>query len=111
MRASLEDSTALVITQITPRRILSTLPIHAIIVPLYKQAKFAGYHRWLASFSPPFQGDSEREEIFRWPLFSRKEWLAMTITLTISEVCQIILVVVALITLFRGPGNHTKKRK
>ena len=35
----------------------------------------------------------------------------MTITLTISEVCQIILVVVALISLFRGPGNHTKKRK
>ena len=33
----------------------------------------------------------------------------MTITLTISEVCQIILVVVALISLFRGPGNHTRK--
>ncbi len=34
----------------------------------------------------------------------------MTITLTISEVCQIILVVVALISLFRGAGKpHQEK--
>ncbi len=35
----------------------------------------------------------------------------MTITLTISEICQIILVVVALITFFQGSGKPPKKRK
>ncbi len=33
----------------------------------------------------------------------------MTITLTISEVCQIALVVIALISLFRDDSNDKKK--
>lgn len=36
----------------------------------------------------------------------------MTITLTISEICQIILVVVALISLFwNASDRHNKKKK
>ena len=36
----------------------------------------------------------------------------MTITLTISEICQIILVVVALISLFGNASDrHNKKKK
>ena len=35
----------------------------------------------------------------------------MTVTLTVSEVCQIILVVIALVSLFRDDsGRHNKKK-
>ena len=82
-----------------------------MILTLYKQARFAGYYRWLASFRALNWDNRKRGYSFYGLSFEKGGAAGMTITLTISEICQIILVVVALITFFQGSGKPPKKRK
>lgn len=83
-----------------------------MILTLYKQARFAGYYRWLASFRALNWDDRKRGYSFYGLSFEKGGAAGMTITLTISEICQIILVVVALISLFwNASDRHNKKKK